>query len=456
MERLPQGWLHGLLAKALESFSADRGLERFEGWRSGYTGQKPPADAYLDHLLRESGLFYGTPVAQADRIVDVVVEDRRLLAFLTVLRLQVDLALEVAVVSAGMKEATLDLRGLCAVLAAWRGRIRRAGALWKKRAGDAYRKDSQAVGRTCGAMEKVVWRLAYLSGNPLLGLPLHNVLIYVESKTLGRLAQAAGLGEFTRDRIVRILSRREDELVLVIRALVAMLRADRELDGESLFVIGEQLRRAGLPSRVRRELERMAFVRTAPLQLAALVSDDEIRDMLVEQLLLAAMLDGHYSERESGFIASVAQWLGVDAAELARREGRVMAFYNRHREYLDLFTVAAAVRNHRQLWLARLQRVISLNRERILTEIRNTSELAELLMKASKGQKLTPEQRRRMIRLMLDLLRNIPALAIFALPGGSIWLPLVFKLLPKELKPRSFDDDHLPQPDEKRHRKHGS
>jgi hypothetical protein len=41
---------------------------------------------------------------------------------------------------------------------------------------------------------------------------------------------------------------------------------------------------------------------------------------------------------------------------------------------------------------------------------------------------------------LLDICKAIPALAIFMLPGGSLLLPLLIKLLP-DILPSAFRDD---------------
>ncbi|MEE8555483.1 MAG: LETM1 domain-containing protein [bacterium] len=41
---------------------------------------------------------------------------------------------------------------------------------------------------------------------------------------------------------------------------------------------------------------------------------------------------------------------------------------------------------------------------------------------------------------MTDILKTIPAVAIFALPGGGLALPVLIKLLPFNLLPSSFED----------------
>ena len=54
---------------------------------------------------------------------------------------------------------------------------------------------------------------------------------------------------------------------------------------------------------------------------------------------------------------------------------------------------------------------------------------------------------------LIDLAKTIPALAIFAAPGGMLLLPILLKLLPFNLLPSSFADAPrplaLPEPQRK-------
>jgi hypothetical protein len=80
------------------------------------------------------------------------------------------------------------------------------------------------------------------------------------------------------------------------------------------------------------------------------------------------------------------------------------------------------------------------NLDRLLQEIRETRELAELLAKAAAGGALTPADKAKIREQLIDLAKTIPALAIFAAPGGMLLLPILFKLLPFNLLPSSFTD----------------
>ena len=71
--------------------------------------------------------------------------------------------------------------------------------------------------------------------------------------------------------------------------------------------------------------------------------------------------------------------------------------------------------------------------------------MAELLKKSATTE-LSEEEKTKVKKQLWDILKTIPAFAIFMLPGGSIILPILLKILPKELLlPSSYyDEDQEP------------
>jgi hypothetical protein len=92
-------------------------------------------------------------------------------------------------------------------------------------------------------------------------------------------------------------------------------------------------------------------------------------------------------------------------------------------------------------WLPELLRKsVEKTLQRLMQEIRETGELSVLLTRAARGQRLTTEERKRMRAQLIDLAKVIPALVIFAAPGGVILLILLAKVLPSSLLPSAFTE----------------
>jgi hypothetical protein len=78
------------------------------------------------------------------------------------------------------------------------------------------------------------------------------------------------------------------------------------------------------------------------------------------------------------------------------------------------------------------------NLEAIVTEVKQTGELGQLLAKAAAGKTLTIDEKGKVKRQLIDLAKAVPALAIFAAPGGMLLLPLLAKLLPFNVLPSAW------------------
>ena len=79
------------------------------------------------------------------------------------------------------------------------------------------------------------------------------------------------------------------------------------------------------------------------------------------------------------------------------------------------------------------------NKRRLIAELNQSKELVILLRKST-YKKLTEEEKDRVKSQLIDILKGIPAFAVFMLPGGILLLPLLIKLIP-EILPSSFRED---------------
>jgi hypothetical protein len=129
-------------------------------------------------------------------------------------------------------------------------------------------------------------------------------------------------------------------------------------------------------------------------------------------------------------------------------------FYARNRGVVDVFAVSAGAGALVEQIVEPIQRALEKNFHRLLQEIRQTGELSVLITRAARGHKLTDEERRKMRIQLIDIAKAIPALAIFAAPGGVLLLIALAKVLPFNILPSAFQDPPSPgkppKPDAKR------
>jgi LETM1-like protein len=300
---------------------------------------------------------------------------------------------------------------------------------------------------------KVAARLSrrYLAeSGPFAGLPLHNGLCAIEVRTCATLA----LASFEHGRIspgaVAVATRAALGWRAVLVELLVGLAASQENGQESLRGIDQVLRSQRLPAREGRLLRRAQKHPRSPEHVAPHLRTPALRSFAVTQVLLAALVDGRFEAGEVAFVERLASAAGVSAEALARLEVEVSDFYRHNQAALAALRLAEAPEGLPHALTTRLEEAVTDNLDRLLQEIRETGELAELLAKASVGRELSSEEKAKVRSQLLDLAKTIPALAIFAAPGGMLLLPILIKLLPFNLLPSSFVDPPpaaaLPQP----------
>ncbi len=86
-------------------------------------------------------------------------------------------------------------------------------------------------------------------------------------------------------------------------------------------------------------------------------------------------------------------------------------------------------------------RILGNNKKKLQTELKESKELVALLGKATR-QDLSKEELKTVKTQLGDLAKTIPSFALFLLPGGSLVLPVVIKLIPN-LLPSAFQTNVL-------------
>ena len=154
--------------------------------------------------------------------------------------------------------------------------------------------------------------------------------------------------------------------------------------------------------------------------------------------IIAVLSDRIKDDVDQQYISKLAKKLQIDSDTLENSYLMVESFidkngkdvlYLKEKHKMNMFSSSVN---------ERLLSMIKKNKAKIIREISESKELVELLLKAQNTQ-LTKAEKDKIKEQITDLLRTIPSLTIFMIPGGSLILPVLYKILPEELfKPSSF------------------
>jgi hypothetical protein len=95
------------------------------------------------------------------------------------------------------------------------------------------------------------------------------------------------------------------------------------------------------------------------------------------------------------------------------------------------------IANFSSRWL----RILGRNKEKLVNELKESKDLIALIQKSTKHE-LSKEEKEQVKTQFMDILKSMPSMAIFLLPGGALLLPLILKIVP-DLLPSSFKENDL-------------
>ncbi len=281
------------------------------------------------------------------------------------------------------------------------------------------------------------------------GLVLYPGALAVLRRHLGRVAMGLHRhGELRADGLERHRAFAERELVFLAEATSGSASVARSPTDEERAMRLRQVSRLGLRRPAWREA-RAAVLHPRPPDQLADATPERIRSFLLEQLHLALLLAPRQHPEAALWVDDFAAATGLPPEAIAASQVEAAARHGDHHAWFEAIgsslphsewaSLAEAWEGMSDLAVERVSTAVTENWGAIVTELRQTGELGQLLAKATAGRRLTPEEKKKVRGQLVDLAKAVPALAIFAAPGGLLLLPLLAKLLPFNMLPSAWD-----------------
>ena len=228
-----------------------------------------------------------------------------------------------------------------------------------------------------------------------------------------------------------------EEMIVFFAALIW---ADGLVETAEKQVIEKYIEQTELKESKQKELTLMISQPVKISDLYCSFTEVIISSYLVEQLILISLINNQEAWQERKLIENISQHLGLTHEKLEELYCSVAEFFSVHNERLEFLKNNAAFTQFQDYMNDTIVSLVKKNLTNIMTEVKETKELYELLLKST-TQPLTSNERRKVKDQLMDVARSIPALTIFALPGGGILLPVLIKVLPFNILPSSFQDE---------------
>lgn len=428
-------WLADLVEAALQGYDAAAALLKLPPELRGADPDGPGLEARARTLLVRS-LRRKLLDPARDQLDD---------AFLGPVHGHVGLLLDIALVHGVPFDAERRRAELATLFAAM------AGALDLARAADPARPSGGSPAAVRKAFVRAGAELKARgdpAGDPKHGLPLHAGTLCIERRHLARLAiayRAAGQLDVAGAR--KLLEQAHGDAALLVEALAGISAAAAPTGARRRRVFVAQVERLRLVRGAARQARQAMKEPRPPVELAR-EAPVRLRAFLLEQLLLSELASGQASPARAEAIQAFAAEAKIPPEQVAALQADAAELYADQQRWLEaapagepeeLDDLAEEWEEVADRMMEKVAAAVTDNLEAIVTEMKETGELGELLAKAASGTTLTAEEKAKVKRQLLDLAKAVPALAIFAAPGGMLLLPILAKLLPFSVLPSAWD-----------------
>lgn len=168
---------------------------------------------------------------------------------------------------------------------------------------------------------------------------------------------------------------------------------------------------------------------------------DLMRRYLMDLSGLVIYSNHEASPEERTFLEEFSAQLGFSEKELDESLAITEQFILINQEKIPFLHNSGSLEKVYSSLSKRWIKILGRNKDKLVIELQQSKELVQLIRKSTTTE-LSKEEKDMVKTQFKDIVKSMPSLAIFMLPGGSLLLPLILKVIP-DLVPSAFKDNEV-------------
>ena len=257
----------------------------------------------------------------------------------------------------------------------------------------------------------------------------HNSLLFLDVFIFGQWIHT------NADRIVADFFRyeREELRFSVVKVIAAASHANKEVEYEEKKLLDFFLHSTDLSSEKRKEAMRI-FEKGIEVHEINLPSENSwiLKKFFLEIAVLTLWADKRVEDIEMEFLKTFALHLGFNEDDLENSLIAIEGFVLENWEQLSYLQNNQDYQQVSEQFIRRVAKIAERNKHRLLKELHENKQVMELLKK-SRSSELTLDEKEFMRAALVQILKTIPTFLIISLPRKFLTLPVLLKILPKNL-----------------------
>lgn len=257
----------------------------------------------------------------------------------------------------------------------------------------------------------------------------HNSLLFLDVFIFGQWIHT------NADKIVADFFRYErDELRFsLVKVIAAAAHANKEVVYEEKKLVEFFIHSTNLPSEKRKEALRI-FERGVEIEEINIPAENSwiLKKYFLEMAILTILADKKVEDGEMHFLERFSKYLSFTTDDLDNSILAVEGFVLEHWDQLNYLQHKQDFNEVSEQFIELVAKVAEKNKKRLLREIEGSDEILSLLKKV-RSNELTDAEKEQMREKLIVVLKTVPTFVITSLPQKFLTLPILFKILPKNV-----------------------
>jgi hypothetical protein len=257
----------------------------------------------------------------------------------------------------------------------------------------------------------------------------HNSLLFLDVFIFGQWIHT------NADKIVADFFRyeREELRFSVVKVIAAASHANKEIVYEEKQLLDFFLHSTDLSSEKRKEALKI-FERGIDLEEIHLPAENSwiLKKFFLEMAVLTIWADKKVEQAEMDFLKRFCTHLKFNDEDLENSLIAIEGFVLEHWEQLEYLQNKQDYNQVSEQFIKRVAKIAEKNKGRLMQELHRSEGIMQLLKKA-RSNELTLEEKEKMRKELIHILKTVPTFVIISLPQKFLTLPILLKILPKNL-----------------------
>jgi len=257
----------------------------------------------------------------------------------------------------------------------------------------------------------------------------HNTLLFLDVFIFGQWIHT------NADKIVADFFRyeREELRFSVIKVIASAAHANKEVVFEEKKLFEFFLQSTDFSSDRRREALKI-FEDGISVEDINLPSENSwiLKKFFLEIAILTLWADKKVEQSELDYLKSFCHYLGFSDEDLENSMIAIEGFILEHWVQLEYLQNKQDYQRVSEQFIKRISRIAERHKGRLVKEMQENEDVVNLLKKA-RSNELSLEEKERMREELIRMLKTIPTFVIISLPQKFLTLPILLKILPKNL-----------------------